>query len=131
MDGQTKLNSRSYKLFAQSNQPQGLYIVVPPPGESQTPSDKSKDTRESGSYEKIDCIISSESERTVVLSIKGTFSESFGEQAGRANDGRQFSIDARPVLTLDKPMILNSFDDPASKHTIQTEVAVTRLPENP
>ncbi|HWY70604.1 MAG TPA: hypothetical protein VNX88_18195 [Terriglobales bacterium] len=131
MDGKTKLNSKSYRLFVQSNQPQSLYMLVPPPAESQTTSDKSKDARESGSYQKIDCVIASESEQTVALSIKGTFSESFGDQAGRANDGRQFSIDAKPVLTLDKPMILNSFDDPASKHTIQTEVAVTRLAETP
>ena len=131
MDGKTKLNSKSYRLFVQSNQPQSLYMLVPPPAESQTTSDKSKDARESGSYQKIDCIIASESEQTVALSIKGTFSESFGDQASQASAGRQFSIEAKPVLTLDKPMILNSFDDPATKHAIQTEVAVTRLAETP
>jgi hypothetical protein len=136
MDGQTKLNSRSYRLFVQPNEPQRLNIVVPPAqAESTAASDKDKAVQEPAFYQNIDCSVTSESEHAVGLTIKGTFSDHFGgekrAQSGSGGDVRQFSIDAKPILSLDKPTTINSFDDPGSKHIIQVELAVTRLSETP
>jgi hypothetical protein len=134
MDGQTKLSSRSYRLFLQRNQDQQLNIVprVPAPSDNQAANDKDK-SNVASAYQNIDCNITSESEHEVSLTFRGTFSDFSGagnpKQAGEKEDVRQFSIVARPTLTLDKPTIINSFDDPSSKRTVQVELTVTRLPE--
>ena len=133
VDGKTKLNSRTYSLFLQRNQEQRLNIVpgLPAVYNNQAGTDKDKPNLQPMDYQNIDCNITSESEHEVTLTLRGTFSDFSGvgsaNQSGGGRDVRQFSIDARPTLTLDKPTIINSFDDPATRHTVQVELTVTRL----
>lgn len=135
MDGQAKLNSRTYRLFLQRNQEQRLNIVPGLPAVYSTPAatDKDKSNLQPMDYQNIDCNITSESERDVSLTLRGTFSDfsraESSNQSGEGRDVRQFTIDAKPTLTLDKPTVINSFDDPATRHTVQVELTVTRLPE--
>ena len=136
MEGTARLASKTYKLFLQRNAPQQLNIVALPQvqTENQAASDKAsektKANEDSRFYQNIDCSISSETADTVGLTIRGTFSDfSTGEnpKQSRGDTIRQFSIDARPVLTLDKATTINSFDDPTSKRTVQVDLTVTRL----
>jgi hypothetical protein len=132
MEGSSRLGSKTYTLFLQRNAPQQLNIVslLPPQTDAQAALDKSKLKDDSRFYQTIDCSILAESADTVALSFAGTFSDfSLGENPRQPHGDniRQVSISAKPVLTLDKPTIINSFDDPTGKRSIQVEVTVKRL----
>lgn len=136
MEGSTKLSSRNYKLFVQRYAPEQLNIVGLPlvQNENQTAPDKGPDKSQVKDdqrfYQNIDCSITSETPDTVSLDFRGTFSDpSAGGESNRPHGDlvRQFGINAKPVLTLDKPTTINTFDDPLSKRTVQVDLTVTRL----
>src|SRR6202035_3811075 len=108
MQGQTKLNSRSYRFFPQRNETQKLNIAERSPsqkGSQAASDDKDKTVQQRGFYQDFDCTVTSESEHAVGLIVRGSFwdpsSGNNGTSSDNEKDVRQVSIEVKPTVELD------------------------------
>lgn len=141
MDGEKKLNSRTYGLRVEPRAPGkfrvGSRVPVLTSGEPAPEKDKVQyqfQYLDVGAN--IDCQVMSESERSLGLHINLELStlgshEQAGGEGVPTNDPiiQQVRMETQAMLELGKPTIVGNFDDPVSKHTFQVEATATRLRE--
>ena len=127
LDDQKKLSSRSYVLLVGRHNRgmlrNGSRIQV-------TENEKGPQYVEVG--DSIDCRVESETESTVDLSLTLEIS-GFGlntpkDAISRSAAITQQKMDTSSTLELNKPTIVSTFTDPATRHTVQIEVTATRRP---
>ena len=119
-----KVNTRQYSMNLQPNNPESLKIGSRVPVES-----------EQGKFQYLDIGTNIKSrliERDNGLDLSVWADESsiaFAEPSGRLRQPivRQLSIEAGTIVTLGKPVLIGSVDDPGSKRQFQLEFTVTKL----
>ena len=137
LEGEKRLNSRSYTLLQDDRGKKELRIGtrVPVSTGSTSGSDKQQfqylDVGQS-----IDCSLKVETEHTVNLNVWMDISNfSFrelpsGETAQESSHGnpiiKQIKLQTSATLELGRPTIIGTLDDPSSKHVFQIEVTATR-----
>ncbi|HLJ90917.1 MAG TPA: hypothetical protein VKZ53_29205 [Candidatus Angelobacter sp.] len=127
LDEGRKLNSKGYSLLLNPHEVGKLRIGTRIPVQTGENTISYLDVGKN-----IDCMVKSEAEHSVDLSLTLEISDiasgSHGETAlGHNPVVQQMKIETRNTLELGKTIVLSNFYDPSSKHTIQIDAVVTRV----
>jgi len=134
LEGEKKLNSRSYSLILTGNAKGTLHAGTRVPISSGDPSKSNVQFQYFDVGQRIDGQVIGETERTINLRQFIEFNNfALPEQASGGTYlppmVRTFNSDTTSTVDLGKPTIISTLDDPSSKHTFQIEVTATRLKE--
>jgi hypothetical protein len=134
LEGEKKLNSRSYSLILTGNAKGTLHAGTRVPVSNSDPSKPGTSFSYFDVGQRIDGQVIGETERTISLRQFIEFNNfALPEQASGGTYLppmiRTFNSDTTSTVDLGKPTIISILDDPSSKHTFQIEVTATRLKE--
>lgn len=134
LEGEKKLNSRSFSLILTGNAKGTLHAGTRVPISSGDPSKGNVQFQYFDVGQKIDGQVIGETERTISLRQFIEFNNfALPEQASGGTYlppmVRTFNSDTTSTVDLGRPTIVSTLDDPSSKHAFQIEVTATRLKE--